>query len=136
MLYIYEKKRYPEYEYEIWLNSAEYDNYPIGSKTLTHEAESRIRAIFDDLLNLPADIFDRKMKAKGQSLYNELFSEELKKFYWQNKDRIKSFQVITKDPWIPWEIIKPWDVETAQEDPFLRALCFLSLDCREKNYSS
>ena len=121
MLYIYEKKRYPEYEYEILLNSAEYDNYPIGSKTLTHEAESRIRSIFDDIenMNLPADIFDRKMKTKGRSLYKELFSEELKKFYWQNKDRIKSFQVITKDPWIPWEIIKPWDLETGQEDPFL-----------------
>jgi hypothetical protein len=121
MLYIYEKKRYPEYEYEIWLNSAEYDNYPIGSKILTREAESRIHAIFNDIenMNLPADIFDSKMRAKGRSLYKELFSEELKKFYWLNRDRIKSFQIITKDPWIPWEIIKPWDQDMGKEDPFL-----------------
>jgi tetratricopeptide (TPR) repeat protein len=121
MLYIYEKKRYPEYEYEIWLNSSEYENYPIGSKTLTHEAESRIRAMFDDIENrtLPADIFDDRMKSKGKSLYKELFPDKLKRFYWQNRDRIKSFQVITKDPWIPWEIIKPWDMDTDHEDPFL-----------------
>ena len=120
-LYIYEKKRYPEYEYEIWLTSAEFDNYPIGSKTLTHEAESRIRALFDDIenMNLPSDIFDSRMKAKGRLLYKELFSEELKKFYWQNKSRIKSFQVITKDPWIPWEIIRPYDPDTGKEDAFL-----------------
>jgi hypothetical protein len=59
------------------------------------------------------------MKAKGRSLYKELFSDELKKFYWQNKDRIKSFQVITKDPWIPWEIIRPWDADAGIEDSFL-----------------
>jgi hypothetical protein len=82
---------------------------------LTQEAESRIRAMFDDIenMNLPADIFVSRMKAK------ELFSVELKRFYWKNKDRIKSFQVITKKPWIPWEIIKPWDMDTGQEDPFL-----------------
>jgi tetratricopeptide (TPR) repeat protein len=127
-LYIYEKKRYPEYEYEIWLTSADFDNYPIGSKTLTHEAESRIRALFYDIenTNLPADIFDSRMKAKGRLLYKELFSEELKKFYWQNKSRIKSFQVITKDPWIPWEIIRPYDVDTGQEDAFLCECCAFS----------
>jgi hypothetical protein len=121
MLYIYEKKRSPEYEYEIWLNSSEYDNYPIGSKVLTSEAAARISAIFEDIehRNLPADIFDSKMKAKGRSLYKELFSDELKRFYWQNKDRIKSFQVITKDPWIPWELIRPYDADAGQEDPFL-----------------
>jgi CHAT domain-containing protein len=27
--------------------------------------------------------------------------------------------VITKDPWIPWEIIRPYDADTGQEDPFL-----------------
>jgi hypothetical protein len=59
------------------------------------------------------------MKGKGRSLYKELFPDELKRFYWQNRDRIKSFQVITKDPWIPWEIIKPWDMDTGREDPFL-----------------
>jgi hypothetical protein len=59
------------------------------------------------------------MKAKGRLLYKELFSDELKRFYWQNKDRIKSFQVITRDPWIPWEIIRPYDADTGQDDPFL-----------------
>jgi hypothetical protein len=56
------------------------------------------------------------------SLYDELFPELLKDMYWERADKIKSIRVISKEPWIPWEIIKPWGKlknGEIKEDPFL-----------------
>lgn len=56
MLYIYEKKRYPKYEHEIWLNSAKYDNCPLDSNTLTYDTETRVHAKFNDIKNMNLSI--------------------------------------------------------------------------------
>lgn len=86
--------------------------------------ETKFHKLFEDIENLSGnpDIINRKIKAKGMSLYDELFPEKLKKLYWEKCDNIKSIRVISKEPWIPWEIIKPWrkleNVEI-KEDPFL-----------------
>ena len=47
------------------------------------------------------------MRSIGVSLYNELILPELKDKYWKIRDSIKSVQIYSNEPWIPWEIIKP-----------------------------
>lgn len=43
--------------------------------------------------------------------------------YWDKRDKIKSIRVISQEPWIPWEMIKPYRKKTEdgkiEEDPFL-----------------
>jgi hypothetical protein len=88
------------------------------------EPQQKFHKIFEDIenINQSPQIIDRKLKIKGMNLYDELFPEKLKKLYWDKKDKIKSIRVLSREPWIPWEIIKPWrklgDGST-EEDEFL-----------------
>ena len=88
------------------------------------EPQQKFYKLFDEIenSNLPPNLIDRKIKTKGMNLYDELFPENLKKLYWDKKDKIKSIRVLSKEPWIPWEIIKPYrklDDGTTEEDDFL-----------------
>jgi len=66
-------------------------------------------------------VIEDNLVAKGHNLYSELFPPDFQEFFWDNRNRIKSIQVISQEPWIPWEIIKPWknDENGPQEDEFL-----------------
>ena len=60
-----------------------------------------------------------KIEAIGMDLYKRLFSEELKRILWENRDEIKSIFIVSDEEWIPWEIIKPFkstESGTAKED--------------------
>lgn len=48
-----------------------------------------------------------KLKNKGMELYEKLFPVELKEFYWNNRENIRTISIMSDEPWIPWEIIKP-----------------------------
>ena len=50
---------------------------------------------------------NKTMSGIGIDLYNRLFPDDFKRFYWKNKNNIKTIQIISFEPWIPWEIIKP-----------------------------
>jgi len=57
----------------------------------------------------------------GRNLWDELVSDELKAGYWLWKDRIRSLLITSDEPWIPWEIVKPyrWDDQNRLVDePF------------------
>lgn len=57
----------------------------------------------------------------GRNLWDELVSDELKDGYWLWKDRIESLLITSDEPWIPWEIVKPyrWDEQNRLVDePF------------------
>jgi hypothetical protein len=124
-LIIYEKKTAPEFEYEICLRSTKL-GIPFDKTGLIRfigNPETRFRAIFEDIERggALANVTDDSLKAKGQTLYDELFPEELKTKYWVIHDKIKSVQVISDEPWIPWEIIRPWRRSNGgvEEDGFL-----------------
>ena len=50
----------------------------------------------------------RKMESIGMSLWDELIPEELKKEYWDFGSKVESLYIISEEPWIPWEIVKPY----------------------------
>jgi CHAT domain len=122
-LYIHEINSEP-YEYDISLTSEEYPLLPVGGKKLISNTEEKFRNIFNQIENtddLP-HVIDTNMEALGRDLYDELIPDKLKDLYWKISDSIKSVQILSDEPWIPWEIIKPWrelDDGKADEDLFL-----------------
>ncbi len=69
------------------------------------------------------DEIHRKMAHIGADLYTQLFSPELKEIYWKKiHGKVENIQIISSEPWIPWEMVKPWrklDDGTVEEDNFL-----------------
>jgi hypothetical protein len=51
------------------------------------------------------------MKGKGAKLYRELFPEELRRIFWNIRDKIKTILINSEEPWIPWEICFMYDEE-------------------------
>ncbi len=76
----------------------------------------------DGHLLLQREVRER-LDAIGQNLYYELFSSEMRQAYRRFRDpAVESLLITSNDPWIPWEIIKPYDDSDPQDvvdDEFL-----------------
>lgn len=60
-----------------------------------------------------ADV-DGELEAFGHRLYSELFPSEMRSIYRRLRRReLETILFISDEPWIPWEIVKPYD----DEDP-------------------
>ena len=64
---------------------------------------------------------ERQLAKIGQRLYKELFSADLRREYRSFSRQITTLQIISDEPWIPWELIKPYDDEGDEivDDDFL-----------------
>jgi CHAT domain len=51
---------------------------------------------------------ERQLEQIGENLYYHLFTDDLKAFYQQCADSTRSILIFSNEPWIPWEVIKPW----------------------------
>ena len=51
------------------------------------------------------DDFTEELRAFGAELFDELIPEGLQKRLWENRDKIRSIQVISTEPFIPWELM-------------------------------
>jgi hypothetical protein len=63
-----------------------------------------------------------KLKALGHDLYTQLFSRELRAYYRKFHKRIRTLMIVTDEPWIPWELVKPYDTDDPNDlvdDEFL-----------------
>jgi hypothetical protein len=123
-IYIQERKVSPNFEFGVLISSPEFPIREMGPIKLPFNPETKFHMIFEDIenINLPPEVVDTKIKNKGITLYDDLFPESLKKLYWEKRDKIKSIRILSKEPWIPWEIIKPWhELENGdiEEDEFL-----------------
>ncbi len=104
-------------------NSGDYNFKMVGSKTLRDDPLTFLQPIFNRLSDLAkksvatrsADETRRaneSLAAEGVTLYNELFSDELKREYnkvLRKKYHGKSLLITSDDPWIPWELVTPQD---------------------------
>jgi CHAT domain len=52
---------------------------------------------------------DRKLKGLGRELWRELFPAEIRQAYREIHRRVRSWMIVSDEPWIPWELIKPYD---------------------------
>jgi len=48
----------------------------------------------------------------GQRLYNDLFNEDMQREYRRMRQKgIRTLYIISDEPWIPWELVRPYDDE-------------------------
>ncbi|MCX6046877.1 MAG: CHAT domain-containing protein, partial [Chloroflexi bacterium] len=92
----------------------------------TPESSRHIRLVTDaqqtsTLLARYAAITE-EIETIGQDLFAKVFSPELQREYWRlqtlrEQGRLRSLLVISDEPWIPWELVKPYffDQDTKQE---------------------
>ena len=66
-------------------------------------------------------VFFERLNSIGTMLYDRLLPEELKHLYWDElRQRVKNIIIYSDDPWIPWELLRPFQPETKElEDGFL-----------------
>lgn len=68
---------------------------------------------FDGSTLLGTEVVE-KLDGIGRDLYNYLFPREMRVLYRRFRNAT-SFQVISDEPWIPWEMIKPFDAEDSAD---------------------
>jgi hypothetical protein len=72
-------------------------------------------------IDTASEFFFGRLNSIGMSLYRRLFSDDFKRLYWNSlRHKVKSIVIISFEPWIPWELVRPFDPETNEaEDGFL-----------------
>jgi hypothetical protein len=63
---------------------------------------------------------DLRLAAKGAQLFEDVIPENLRQWLWEHYAQIKSVQVQSEEPWIPWELCKLYGTENGRivEGPF------------------
>ena len=51
------------------------------------------------------DNFVQELRRFGGQLFNQLFPPTLQQILWENRDKITSIQVISEEPFVPWELV-------------------------------
>lgn len=57
----------------------------------------------------------RELEKIGENLYDNLFTPDLKDFYKQFAPVAKTVLIFSNEPWIPWEVVKPWGLDLDQQ---------------------
>lgn len=108
-----------------------YHHARMGSVTLTNSPLDEMQEVYNELSRMagsrPASDDDaaaqeRRMASLGRGLWERLFSSELKEAYWDFADTVRSLLITSDEPWIPWEIVKPFrfsDDGQRQDMPYL-----------------
>lgn len=45
----------------------------------------------------------------GRKLYNDFFPPEMRRAYRRFRDKVCRLHIVSEEPWIPWELLKPYD---------------------------
>lgn len=108
-----------------------YNHAPMGQVTLQGSPLDKVQAVYDELTGFaratpdtPEAVADqqRRLARLGNQLWMELIPPELQAAYWKINDKVQTLQITSDEPWIPWEIVKPWrfDADNRRVDePFL-----------------
>jgi CHAT domain len=61
------------------------------------------------------DQFLLRLKANGEVMANELLPDKVREALWRHRDAIRAIQVISEDPFIPWELLYVTDPKAGPE---------------------
>jgi hypothetical protein len=65
------------------------------------------------------------LRALGEELYRDLFPPQLRRAYRDlSRSPVRSVQITSDEPWIPWELLRPYDDDDPHhiiDDDFLCA---------------
>lgn len=96
-------------------------NYEITGSSLKRKPEEYFAEVFATLENLHRKLAqgseplsdeqtEQALAKVGRQLYDELFPPELKTIYRRlRKKNLETLLLVSDEPWIPWEIVKPYD---------------------------
>ncbi|MBD2124548.1 CHAT domain-containing protein [Trichocoleus sp. FACHB-262] len=97
--------------------NVDYNHKRIGEVVLQGSPLDKMQRIYEELNSMAnkvpttledRELAERRLTAIGNQLWDELIPEPLKREYWRFKSRVKSFLITSEEPWIPWEMIKPY----------------------------
>lgn len=83
-----------------------------GPVTLRANPAEYFREFFAGIENLPLDTRQKRetakarLEAKGLSLFNDVFPQDLRERLWGLRSRISTVQITSDEPWIPWEMCR------------------------------
>lgn len=88
---------------------------PLAFVERVYERVTKKFKSLDDLKQL-----QREVRALGANLCQELFDPAVAKVLWPLRDRIKLVQIVSWEPYIPWELVRLRDPESGDiDDQFL-----------------
>ncbi|MBX2998871.1 MAG: CHAT domain-containing protein [Caldilineaceae bacterium] len=106
------------------------DRQKVGEVPLNAAPQRFLRGILTEMSRLarnradnPAQII-RQIEGIGENLFLDLFPAALQTVYWtlcdlRDQGVIRSLLITSDEPWIPWELIKPYDANSDRSDDFL-----------------
>lgn len=105
--------------------AAGYHYYPAGGVTILGSPEQYQARLMTRIEGLTGSQAQTGLRALGEQLYRELFPSELRRAYQQLTGLpIRSLQITSDEPWIPWELVHPYDDDDPDhivDDDFLCA---------------
>jgi hypothetical protein len=116
-----------ELTFRLSSGDGEYYLKQFGPIKMVCNPQDYFRRFFGDIENLPLDtaeqrkVAQRRLEVKGANLFDELLPAELKAALWTRRDRIRSVQITSDEPWVPWEVcrlMRRTPGEATQEGPF------------------
>jgi len=108
----------------------DYNHRKAGQVTLEGSPLEKMQVIYREMTNMAKRVpptqdgreqTERRLTAIGNSLWDELIPDQLKQQYWEFKTGVKSLLITSDEPWIPWEMIKPFrfnDDGDVEQEPF------------------
>lgn len=82
-----------------------------SSRPMKTDRASYVARLYEQIeerwLSSSQDVADfvQELREMGGTLFDELFPPELQRALWENRDALKSIQVISTEPFIPWELV-------------------------------
>ena len=77
----------------------------------------------DGTLLLQEEI-ERKLVSLGRELWRQLFPPELRSAYKDIRSAVRSWLIVSDEPWIPWELVRPYEGSPEPIDDDFLALQF------------
>lgn len=82
----------------------------VNRRSIEREFYTFLKDIEDNLKSekiTPKEL-EEILRHKGMDLFEGLVQDEARDILWENRDRILTVEVHSEDPWIPWEILRPF----------------------------
>lgn len=107
-------------ELNLWFDEFHTPETSVTPQGFLEETFAHLNRMHSQATDSEALFFER-LNSIGTNLYGRLFPDDLKALYWETlRDNVQSIVIISYEPWIPWELVRPFHPDTKQaEDGFL-----------------
>ncbi len=116
-----------QYRLHSWLEDLRHFSTSIDGETIQGCFEKDQATLYDELKNLhnglnrkgaplPVEEIKDEIIKIGRELYGALFPSPLKEAYCEFRRHVESILIVSDEPWIPWELVKPYNTKSNNSD--------------------